>query len=97
MGDVYTDFANTNKVKSFTQYNAKIGYRKKFSRLHLDLDVYAAGNNLTNQINYTFLFLGNSINDSDAGSNYPKGVATDVNPGPSKAWYYGGFSLKYHF
>lgn len=95
LSDVYTDFANTNKVKGFTQYNAKIGYR--FSIKKWDFDAYIAGNNLTNQINYTFLFLGNNINDSDRNSNYPANVATDVNPGPSRAYYFGGLNLKYHF
>jgi iron complex outermembrane receptor protein len=97
IGEVYTDFANTNEVKPFGLYNAKIGYRHSFAKARVDLDVYAAGNNLTNQINYTFLFLGNNVNDSDPGSNYPKGVATDVNPGPSQAWFFGGFTVKYRF
>jgi iron complex outermembrane receptor protein len=100
MGEVYSDFANTNKVGSFTQYNAKLGYRHqftigRFSKKKLDLDVFVAGNNLSNQINYTFLFLGNSINDSDPNSGYPPGTATDVTPGPSKAYFFGGFGLKY--
>ncbi|MEO6830997.1 MAG: TonB-dependent receptor, partial [Chitinophagaceae bacterium] len=102
MGDVYADFANTNKVGSFTQYNAKIGYRQsfrfaRFAPKNFDLDVFVAGNNLSNQINYTFLFLGSSINDADKGNGYPAGVATDLNPGPSKAYFFGGFGLKYHF
>lgn len=95
MGDVYTDFANTNNVKGFALLNSKIGY--KISGKKMDFDVYFAGNNLTNQINYTFLFLGNNINDSDAGSNYPSGVATDVNPGASKAYYFGGVNVKFKF
>jgi len=94
LGGVYTDFENTNLVKSFTQYNAKLGLRKSFGKF--DFDVYAAGNNLTSQINYSFLFLGNSINDSDAGSNYPN-QKTDVNPGPSKAYFFGGLNVKYRF
>jgi iron complex outermembrane receptor protein len=61
----------------------------------ITLDIYIAGNNLTNKINYTFLFLGNNVNDSDSGSNYPSGVATDVNPGISKAYYFGGINVKY--
>ena len=95
LGDVFTDFANTNNVKGFTQLNSKIGYRKTFKKL--DLDVYVAGNNLTNQINYTFLFLGNNINDSDPGSGFAAGLSTDINPGPSKAYYFGGVNLKFKF
>ena len=102
MGDVYTDFANTNKVGSYTQLNAKIGYKhsfafQRFAPKAFDVDVFMAGNNLTNQINYTFLFLGNSINDADANSGYPTGVTTDVNPGPSLAYFFGGVGLRYHF
>ncbi|MGQ7944319.1 TonB-dependent receptor [Flavobacterium sp. WC2509] len=96
IGNVYTDFGNTNSVKGFDQLNSKIGYRRDFFEHKLMLDLYVAGNNLTNQINYTFLFLGNNINDHDNGSNYPTGVATDVNPGPSKAYYFGGVNLKFY-
>jgi|GEM_PF-458505 len=95
LGDVYTDFANKNSVKGFTLLNSKIGY--KYAGKKVDLDVFVAGNNLTNQINYTFLFLGNNINDTDPGSGYPANVTTDVNPGPSKANYFGGMSIKYKF
>ena len=94
LGGVYTDFDNTNLVKGFSQYNAKLGFRKTLGKF--DVDIYAAGNNLTSQINYTFLFLGNSINDSDAGSNYPN-QKTDINPGPSKAYFFGGLNVKYRF
>lgn len=102
LGDVYADFANTNKVGSFTQYNAKLGYRQsfrfaRFAPKNFDLDVFVAGNNLSNQINYTFLFLGNSVNDSDKGSGFLAAVATDLTPGPSMAYFFGGFALKYHF
>lgn len=95
LGNVYTDFANTNCVSGYEQFNSKLGYQRAFLQKKLTLDLYVAGNNLTNKVNYTFLFLGNNINDSDNGSNYPAGVATDVNPGPLKAYYFGGVSLHY--
>jgi iron complex outermembrane recepter protein len=95
MGDVFTDFANANNVKGFALLNSKIGYR--YAKNKVDFDVFVAGNNLTNQINYTFLFLGNNINDADPGNGYPANVTTDINPGPSKAYFFGGLSLKYRF
>lgn len=95
MGGVYTDFANTNKVKSFGLLNSKIGYKHSFNKW--DVDVFVIGNNLTNQINYTFLFYGNSINDSDADNQYNSSVYTDVSPGPSKAYFFTGFNVKYNF
>jgi iron complex outermembrane receptor protein len=95
MGDVFTDFANANNVKGFALLNSKIGYR--VAKNKVDFDVFLAGNNLTNQVNYTFLFLGNSINDTDSGNGYPANVTTDVNPGPSKAYFFGGLSLKWRF
>ena len=93
LGQVYTDFNNTNLVKGFGLLNAKLGFKKTFNKF--DIDLYVMGNNLTNQINYTFLFLGNNINDSDKGSNYS--VPTDVNPGPNKSYFFYGANLKYRF
>ncbi len=95
MGAVFTDFANTNNVKGYSLLNSKIGFQKTLKKV--DFDFYIAGNNLTNQVNYTFLFLGNSVNDTDVGSNYPVGVITDVNPGPSKTYYFGGMNVKFKF
>lgn len=102
MGDVYADFGNTNKVGSFNLYNARIGYRHsfrlaRFAPRNLDVDVYFAGNNLSNQINYTYLFMGLKVNDSDKGSGFPSTVAADVTPGANRAYFFGGFGLKYHF
>lgn len=95
LSNVYTDFANTIDVKGYHQYNAKFGYKKNFGKWMLD--AYFAGNNLTSQSNYTFLFVGNAVGDTDLGNGYPVGVTTDVNPGPAKAYYFGGASLKYTF
>ncbi|EFK36295.1 Outer membrane cobalamin receptor protein [Chryseobacterium gleum] len=93
LGNVYSDFNNENLVKGFGLLNSKLGFKKSFNKL--DLDLYVMGNNLTNQINYTFLFLGSNINDSDKGSNYT--VPTDLNPGPGKAYFFYGFNVKYRF
>lgn len=96
MGSVYTDFANSNKVNSFGLLNSKIGYKHTFNKF--DIDVFVIGNNLTNQINYTFLFYGNSINDTDKDNLYnDSSVYTDVNPGPRKAYFFTGFNVKYNF
>ena len=95
IGNVYTDFANTNNVKGFELLNSKIGYKIIGKKVNFDL--YFAGNNLTNQINYTFLFLGNNVNDSDPDNNYPVGIATDVNPGYNKAYYFGGINVEFKF
>lgn len=93
LGNVYSDFNNENLVKGFGLLNSKLGFKKSFNKL--DMDLYVMGNNLTNQINYTFLFLGSNINDSDKGSNYT--VPTDLNPGPGKAYFFYGFNVKYRF
>jgi iron complex outermembrane recepter protein len=95
IGDVYTDFANGVKVSGFSQLNGKIGYKVTGNKI--DFDVYLAGNNLSNQVNYTFLFLGNSVNDTDPGSGYPANVTTDVNPGPPNAYYFGGVNVRFKF
>lgn len=92
---VYTNFTNTNSVKGFGLLNSKVGYKHTFGKF--DFEAYVAGNNLTSQINYTFLFLGNNINDTDLGSQYYGKAATDVNPGPSKAYFFGGLNIKHHF
>lgn len=93
LGNVYSDFNNSNLVKGFGLLNSKLGFKKSFNKL--DLDLYVMGNNLTSQINYTFLFLGNNISDSDKGSNYT--VPTDLNLGPGKAYFFYGFNVKYRF
>ncbi|WP_343659890.1 TonB-dependent receptor plug domain-containing protein [Chryseobacterium sp.] len=93
LGNVYSDFNNANLVKGFGLLNSKLGFKKSFNKL--DLDLYVMGNNLTSQTNYTFLFLGNNINDSDKGSNYT--VPTDLNPGPGKAYFFYGLNVKYRF
>lgn len=92
LGKVYSDFGNLNLVKDFGLLNMKIGYKKSFGKY--DIDAFAMGNNLTNQRNYTFLFVGNNTNDNKAGSLLDY---ADVNPGVSKAYFFYGLNLKYRF
>ena len=94
MGDAYADFANSNLVKGFTQLNAKIGYQCKYK--NADLDLYVGANNMTNQINYTFLFLGNNVNDNDPGNGYANTVSTDLTPGAYHLNWWGGITFKYY-
>lgn len=97
MGKVYRDFSNTPamEMNAFALLNSRLGYKKTIG--HWLLDAYVAGNNLTSQKHYTFLFLGNNVGDSDNGSQYPKGVTTDINPGPKNAWFFGGVNATYRF
>jgi len=96
LSEVYSDFANTNIVNGFGLLNAKLGYKIASKNKKISLDLFVAGNNLTNQTNYTFLFLGGNISDSDVNSNFP-GMKTDVNPGSCKAYFWNGINIKYHF
>ncbi|MRJ09968.1 TonB-dependent receptor [Ornithobacterium rhinotracheale] len=95
LSDVYTDFQNSTQVKGFSQLNAKLGYKRSLGKW--DFDAFLLGNNLTNQINYTFLFVGNAVGDNDPDNGYPSGTITDVNPGPAKAYFTGGLNIAYHF
>lgn len=95
LGDVYTDFGNTNKVKGYHQLNMRLGYKKTYG--NWGLDAYIMGNNLTNQLNYTFLFLGNNVNDKDTVNGVASTVPTDITPGPLKAYFFGGLNLSYKF
>ena len=97
LSEVFSDFANTNSVNGFGLLNAKLGYKIASKNKKLSLDLFIAGNNLTNQTNYTFLFLGGNINDFDAGNGFPSDMAADVNPGSSKAYFWNGINIKYHF
>lgn len=95
LSQVYMDFVNETPVKGFPQYNAKVGYKKVFGEW--EFDAYLAGNNLTSHTNYAFLFVGNAVGDTDLGNGYPANVYTDVNPGPAKAYFFGGLNVKYRF
>lgn len=70
-----------NYADAYQLLNAKLGFRKAFG--HLSLDVYAGVNNITGKQYYYMLFL-NQLDDAYL-------------PAPNKANYYGGVNLKYNF
>ncbi|MEO6348469.1 MAG: TonB-dependent receptor [Aquaticitalea sp.] len=70
-----------NYADAYQLLNAKLGFRKSFGRL--DLDLYTGVNNITGKQYYYMLFL-NQLEDAYL-------------PAPNKANYYGGINLKYNF
>jgi len=80
------NFLNSHYAPAYSLLNAKLGYRHMLGR-HFAINVYAGGNNLTNQLYYTFAFV-NANPASDPASFLP---------GPYKATFYGGGALSYKF
>ena len=80
------NFLNSHYAPSYSLLNAKIGYQHTFGN-HFGFNVYAGGNNLTNQLYYTMVFVN---------ANPPSNPASFM-PGPYKATFYGGLTLSYKF
>lgn len=80
-------YDNRHYADAYTLLSAKLGYRHAIGQ-HLQLDVFAGGNNLTSSRYYTMVFLNANFN----------GAAPNIYlPGPYKANWYGGFNLSYKF
>jgi iron complex outermembrane receptor protein len=96
MGSVYTDFTNSNKVKSFGLLNSKIGYKQvstsgtwMYSSLETTLPARSITPSFSMETASMILIEDNQYNNTS--------IYTDVNPGPSKAYFFTGFNLKYNF
>lgn len=70
-----------NETDPFSLLNAKIGFRKAIK--HLEFDVYAGANNITNTQYYYMVFI-NQLPDAYI-------------PAPNEINYFGGINLKYNF
>jgi iron complex outermembrane receptor protein len=99
MDKVAVTFDNRQSMNSYTLLSAKLGYRRDLGK-HFALDVYAGGDNLLSSTYYSFIFLGQNIQELGRADDtfIQKGGGDGyILPAPYKATFYGGFSLKYKF
>jgi iron complex outermembrane receptor protein len=92
-------FDNSTYMKSYDLLRARIGYKQSFGR-HFTADVFAGGDNLLGSTYYSFLFVGQNIQELAQGTDtFVKGGGGDgyILPAPYKATFYGGASLSYKF
>ncbi|HVB02148.1 MAG TPA: TonB-dependent receptor plug domain-containing protein [Chitinophagaceae bacterium] len=91
------DFNNANYMKPYDLLSAKIGYRKDLGR-HFSMDIYLGADNLLNSTWYSFLFVGQNIQELAQGNdpNISHGGGDGyILPAPYRATAYGGASIKY--
>lgn len=75
---------NVHEAPGYSLLNGKLGITRDLTA-HLSIDAYAGGQNLTNELYYTMVFLN---------ANYSGASPNIYLPGPYKARYFGGFRLK---
>jgi iron complex outermembrane recepter protein len=80
-GRMYYTSDLQNTTNAFALLNAKLGYRKSFKAL--DVDIYAGANNMLSAQYYTMVFV-NQAPDAFV-------------PGPNEINYFGGVNLRYNF
>lgn len=85
VGEMYTTFDNNHKAIDYHLLSGKVGYKTDLGK-HITLDVFAGGNNLTNQLYYNMVFFNLS-------GTSPKLYT----PGSYVATFYGGLNFKYRF
>jgi iron complex outermembrane receptor protein len=91
-------FDNAHYMNSYNLLGARIGFKKQFG--HLTMDIYAGADNILGSTYYTAIFVGQNINELAQGSDpYIKGGGGDgyILPAPFAATFYGGLTLKYTF
>lgn len=92
-------FDNAHYMKSYNILRARIGYKHMFGK-HFGTDVFAGGDNLLGNTYYSFIFVGQNIQELAQGNDpYVKGGGGDgyILPAPYKAAFYGGVNLSYKF
>ena len=78
-------YDNAHKAVAYSLVGAKVGVRRELGR-GLTLDVFAGGDNLTNSLYYTQVFVNHKFVPGQPPPNM-------YLPGPYKATYYGGVNL----
>jgi len=92
-------FDNSTYMKSYNLLRARIGYKQSFGT-HFTADIFAGGDNLLGKTYYSFLFVGQNIQELAQGNDtFVKGGGGDgyILPAPYKATFYGGLNLSYRF
>lgn len=91
-------FNNDTYVKAYSLLSARIDYRKQFG--HVGLDVFVGGDNLLGSTYYSFIFVGQNIQElGQATDPYIKNGGGDgyILPAPYDPTFYGGVTVKYIF
>jgi iron complex outermembrane receptor protein len=89
-------FDNVNYMKSYSLLGAKIGYKKQFGKITVNL--FGGVDNLLGSTYYSFIFVGQNMGELAQGNdpNYKRGGGDGyILPAAYKATFYGGLSLKY--
>jgi len=92
-------FDNSTYVKSYNLLRARIGYKQSFGK-HFTTDIFAGGDNLLGNTYYSFIFVGQNIQELAQGTdpNVKNGGGDGyILPAPYKATFYGGINLSYKF
>lgn len=84
-GELPISYDNTHKAVSYSLVGAKLGVRRDLGH-GLAVDVFAGGNNLTNSLYFTQVFVNHKFVPGQPPPNM-------YLPGPYKANYYGGVNL----
>jgi iron complex outermembrane receptor protein len=83
---MYITFDNKHEAPSSALLNGKLGYRKGLGK-HFKFDVFAGGNNLTNNLYYNMVFI-----------NWERGPQPAIySPGAYNSTFYGGINVNYLF
>ncbi|MFD2244618.1 TonB-dependent receptor [Pontibacter ruber] len=86
VSDMPITFDNAHTAPGYSLLNAKLGWRKSIGN-HVQFDVYAGGNNLTESLYYNMVFLS----AYSASAKNPNIYL----PAAYKATFYGGFTFSY--
>jgi iron complex outermembrane receptor protein len=91
-------FDNAHYMNSYSLLGARIGFKRQFG--HLTMDIYAGADNILGSTYYTAIFVGQNIQELGQGSDpYIKNGGGDgyILPAPFSATFYGGLTLRYTF